>query len=300
VLTLLRLSAEERGRLSWRGLGGYLLWPGLRPQPFLAEVGRISNPSSSAKDGLEIRPTLEWKRLLGWGLVNLLVGGALLWGAPAVLPAEAPLIVRLVVGLVGFGWFMLLGVMDVVAVLYRLAGVPVEKLWDCPVAARSVADFWGQRWNRIFSGFARDTLFMPLAPLLGARGAAVAVFVFAGLLHEQGWSVAAEGGYGWPTLYFGIQCAGLQAESTRVGRALLRRSAWAGRAWALVVVLLPAPLLIHRPFLFNVVAPMLKDYGVKEVEEGERAQKKSGPPCGGPDDQTYLRVPSIPSVAWQP
>src|SRR5207302_6316913 len=26
----------------------------------------------------------------------------------------------------------------------------------------------------------------------------------------------------------------------------------------------------------------------------------SGPPSGGPDNQAYLRVPSIPSVAWQP
>ena len=27
---------------------------------------------------------------------------------------------------------------------------------------------------------------------------------------------------------------------------------------------------------------------------------KSGPPYEGPDYQAYLRVPSIPSVAWQP
>src|SRR5438477_10034396 len=31
-----------------------------------------------------------------------------------------------------------------------------------------------------------------------------------------------------------------------------------------------------------------------------RAQKKSGHPCGCPEVQAYLRVPSIPSVAWQP
>jgi hypothetical protein len=30
------------------------------------------------------------------------------------------------------------------------------------------------------------------------------------------------------------------------------------------------------------------------------AQKKSGLPHGSPEDQAYLRVPSIPSVAWQP
>jgi hypothetical protein len=29
-------------------------------------------------------------------------------------------------------------------------------------------------------------------------------------------------------------------------------------------------------------------------------KKISGLPCGSPDDQAYLRVPSIPSVAWQP
>ena len=33
---------------------------------------------------------------------------------------------------------------------------------------------------------------------------------------------------------------------------------------------------------------------------GSERKKISGLPCGSPDNQTYLRVPSIPSVAWQP
>src|SRR6516162_9913823 len=40
--------------------------------------------------------------------------------------------------------------------------------------------------------------------------------------------------------------------------------------------------------------------GSKSRRSSEWRAKKSGPPCGSPDDQAYLRVPSIPSVAWQP
>jgi hypothetical protein len=38
-------------------------------------------------------------------------------------------------------------------------GFAVEKLWDFPISATTLGEFWGKRWNRIFSGMARDIIF---------------------------------------------------------------------------------------------------------------------------------------------
>jgi hypothetical protein len=38
-------------------------------------------------------------------------------------------------------------------------GFAVEKLWDFPISATTLGEFWGKRWNRIVSGMARDIIF---------------------------------------------------------------------------------------------------------------------------------------------
>ena len=107
-----------------------------------------------------------------------------------------------------------------VGALYRHFGIPVEKLWENPPAATSLADFWGNRWNRIFSGFGRDLLFLPLARVVGVRVASFAVFVFSSLIHEWAWSMSVRGGYGGPALYFLLQGLLVQVESNALGRRL--------------------------------------------------------------------------------
>src|SRR3954453_4582600 len=102
----------------------------------------------------------------------------------------------------GFSCVVHFGLFDLMAAAWRRAGVPVEKLFVCPLAARSLADFWGNRWNRAFSGFSRDLLFLPTARRFGGRLATLAVFCFSGLVHELVISLLAGGGYGGPMLYF--------------------------------------------------------------------------------------------------
>ena len=111
--------------------------------------------------------------------------------------------------------------------IFRWLGFGVEKCWHCPVAATSVAEFWGFRWNRIMSGLLREVLFVPLARRVGATLALLAVFLYSGLLHETP-SFTVNAGYGGPTLYFLIQGAGVWVE----GRRGFRRVLLAGRGSA--------------------------------------------------------------------
>jgi alginate O-acetyltransferase complex protein AlgI len=108
-----------------------------------------------------------------------------------------------------------------------------------------LSDFWGQRWNRIFSGMLREALFLPLTRRVGATAALFAVFIYSGLLHEN-FSVSAGSGYGLPTLYFFIQGVGTWLEGRRAFRRVFRRRPWLGRLWTAAVVLGPCTLLFHE------------------------------------------------------
>lgn len=244
--TLLRLPRTVLCRFTTGRLIGYLFWPGMQPGPFL-------QPTASGTGASSLWQTAA---------VNLFTGVGLLWVLPQMFPADTPLSVRVWVGMIGYTLFLLFGVFDMTAAIYRLCGVPVEKLWHNPVAATSLADFWGHRWNRIFSGFARDMILTPLARRIGPRPAGLLVFAFSGLLHEYAWSVSVQGGYGGPLLYFLVQWLGFQVESTRRGRRLFRRSSLIGRLWTWAIVLLPAPLLLHTDFLMGHILPLLIDLGV--------------------------------------
>src|SRR5215213_4326872 len=133
----------------------------------------------------------------------------------------SPRAVRFWVALVGSCFLFLVARLDFWALAFRALGFPVEKLWDCPVAATSLGDFWGRRWNRIVSGFLREVVFTPVARRAGARVALLAVFLYSGLYHEIV-SFMAGSGYGGPTGYFLVQYLGVAAEGSRPGRRVLR------------------------------------------------------------------------------
>jgi alginate O-acetyltransferase complex protein AlgI len=161
----------------------------------------------------------------------------------------------------GFSFVMHFGLFDLLAAGWRRAGVPVEKLFVCPVAARSLTDFWGNRWNQAFSSFARDLLFRPAARQVSSASATLVVFGFSGLVHELVISVPARGGYGGPMFYFLLQGMLVVVENIPLVRARLRQRPWCARLGTAVAVLVPVPLLFHPPFLQNVVLPFLAALG---------------------------------------
>lgn len=246
-ITLLGLSeAERRGLTAGRGAAYFFLWLGMRPQIFL--------PAARGPQG---GVAALWRG----GLLNLTTGAALLALAAVLLPEGTPWWLRAWVGMAGVSFLIHFGAADLLAAFWRRNGVPAEKLFACPARATSLADFWGNRWNRVFSTFARDHLFRPLARRRGAVAATLAVFAFSGLVHELVISVPAGAGYGGPMLYFLIQGCLLLLESTGPVRRVLRRLPVVGWAWTAAVVLLPVPLLFHGAFLERVVLPFLSVLG---------------------------------------
>src|SRR5205085_9155163 len=110
----------------------YLVWPGMQPSLFL-----LSRRPTSRDDV----PT--WNG----NLINLVFAAALLWLVPRWLPVETPLLVRAWIGLIGELILVSFALFDAWVILYRAGGIGVEKLFVNPVAATSLMDFWGRRWN---------------------------------------------------------------------------------------------------------------------------------------------------------
>lgn len=128
-----------------------------------------------------------------------------------------------------------------VHVAYLAGGVDLPTVQRNPIASRSLAEFWGQRWNRVVGGWLREFFFDPLArrrrPQLGlAASFGASAAIHAWLIFALGADAAA-----MMAAYFLLQGAALFVES-RIG--LRRAPPILGRAWAIGVLLAPLPLLL--------------------------------------------------------
>ena len=185
----------------------------------------------------------------------------LLWLVPRALPAGTPWVLRISIALLGSCFLFLFARLDLMALIFRAMGFAVEKLWDCPIAATTLGDFWGRRWNRVVPGFLREVIFLPVARRAGAKVALVAVFLYSGLYHECV-SFMANSGYGRPALYFMLQCLCVVIENTRRMRRVLRGRLWLARAWTFAVVLLPIGLILHRASSADISCRCWRRHGV--------------------------------------
>jgi len=154
-------------------------------------------------------------------------------------------------GLAGLICLFHFGLFHWLSILWRWAGVDAQPIMNAPWVAKSLADFWGRRWNEAFHSAVNTHLFRPLARHTNAKIAMLVVFLVSGLIHDFVISVPAQGGYGLPTLYFLLQAAGLFLQR-RLG---VPSRAWHQRVSTWFVVVTPLPLLFHGPFLRRVIAP---------------------------------------------
>jgi hypothetical protein len=229
----------------------YCVWIGMQPGQFL--VGQ----KTAARAPI---PTVS-----AWAL-DAMTGAVLLWLVPRILPVGTPWAVRFWIALVGFCFLFLIARLDFWALIFRAMGFAVEKLWDCPIAAKTLGDFWGRRWNRIVPGFLREVIFLPVARRAGAKVALAAVFLYSGLYHECV-SFMTRSGYGGPMLYFLLQCLGVAIENTRPARRVLRGRVWLARAWTLAVVFLPLGLFLRPDLVNEYLVPMLAAGGVPGLKD---------------------------------
>ncbi len=140
---------------------------------------------------------------------------------------------------------------ETIAFIVTLLWVPSGRVMPVPhcnpFAARTVADFWGRRWDIWMSDWFRFAMFMPLRrrPVL----AIWLVFFVSGLLHEYVlnftlWLVTDRNLFGTMMLYFLLQGAGVLAE-----HRFLKNHPRANRIFTWLVVLAPVPLVFHESML---------------------------------------------------
>ncbi len=130
-----------------------------------------------------------------------------------------------------------------------------------PLAATSLGEFWGRRWNTGFHDLAFAHLYRPLRVRAGRPVATLLTFAGSGLVHELVISVPAGAGYGLPTVYFLLQGFGSVVERSALGRRLGLGRGGKGRLFLVLVTALPAGWLFRPDFVRNVILPMLDAIG---------------------------------------
>ena len=223
-----------------RSLGYLLLWPGMDANAFFRTDQTVERPARQ-----------EWFLAIG----KTVLGPILVFLAASRVEAS-PLIAGWI-GMIGMVIVLHFGLFHLLSVAWRRAGINAPRIMDAPLLATSLSDFWGRRWNLAFRDLAHTFVFRPLVGRLGGAGATLAVFLVSGVVHDLVISVPARGGYGLPTLYFVLHGVGLLFERTRLGKRIGTRSGVTGRLFCAVVTLGPICLLFHRPFVEQVIVPML-------------------------------------------
>jgi hypothetical protein len=225
-----------------RCLGFLFAWPGMDANTFLSTTRCVPAPTLS-----------EWF----WAVSKTGTGAVLLWIVARHVPQDR----WLARGWVGMGGLILLlhfGIFQLAALGWQSAGVKADPIMFKPLHSKSLAEFWGRRWNLGFRQLAHELVFRPLCRRTGTALAGFAVFVVSGLIHDLVISVPARGGYGLPTLYFVAQGGGVLIERSRLGQRLKLMNGV--RGWCFTVLFLGAPLflLFHPWFVTHVILPFMK------------------------------------------
>jgi alginate O-acetyltransferase complex protein AlgI len=232
--------APKGGRNALLAAGWWLAWPGMS----LTGWSKWTNSAEARAEA-----PAHWVA----GLRNLLFGTALLWGVARLF--THPLAAGWV-GMVGFIFIFHFGFFRLVTGFWSGLGQKVKPVMRNPLAAVTLAEFWGQRWNTAFRDLSHRVLFLPAARRWGEAGATWFVFAVSGLVHELLISVPAGAGYGLPTAYFLVQGAGLMME-----RRYCTLPTTIKHIRTVLFTALPAFFLFHPPFVEGVMVPFFHAIG---------------------------------------
>src|SRR5262249_50333309 len=144
---------------------------------------------------------------------------------------------------------------------WRRSGIPVQPIMRAPILSRSIAEFWGGRWNTAFSDLTRWFILRPLSRRFGVGRATLLAFLVSGVVHEAVISLPAHAGFGLPTAYFVLQWLGIVVERSLCWRGIGLGAGLLGRLFTLAVVAAPAFWLFHPAFVREVFLPMLRLLG---------------------------------------
>jgi membrane bound O-acyltransferase family protein len=150
-------------------------------------------------------------------------------------------------------------VVRLLAFIYRGAGLAPPRLHDHPILSRSLAEFWGRRWNRIVGMWLRSVAFTPLMARGYPRLGIALSFLLSAALHFY---------FTWPAVgaplalmmssFFVLQLPFIGLERV----LMLRRWPRAlQHLWTLGVLGVLSPLFVE-PFLRVVEAPCCMSGGL--------------------------------------
>lgn len=229
---------------TWKHAAYLFAWPGLDAAGFLREA-----PTATPHPR-------EWLT----AVVTLVLGNSLLFGAARMVTGPHPYLVGWI-GMIGIVLSLHFGAFQWLSCFWRSVGVQARPLMNRPLASTSLGEFWGRRWNTAFRDLTYRFLFRPCTSWLGPRWGVVAGFIFSGVVHDLVISVPARGGYGGPTIFFAVQGVAMLVERSARGRRLGLGRGLAGRLSTFLVLLVPVPLLFHRPFVVGIVVPFMRALG---------------------------------------
>lgn len=242
---VLTWSAEGTNRVAARRQWAYVLaWPGMNAARFFA-TKEAQRPSPS-----------EWLA----GATNLIAGGIVFWNARHWIEPSSTVLLGWA-GMVGTILMLHFGSFHLLSCLWRSVGVDAPPLMNRPLRSTSVSEFWGRRWNTAFRDLTYQFLFRPLARRTGPTKALLLGFFISGVIHDLVISVPARGGYGGPTAFFCLQAVAMLAERSAVGTSWGLGRGWRGWLFTALVLLLPARLLFHDPFVIRIAVPFMRALG---------------------------------------
>lgn len=219
-------------------------WPGLDPSGFFFKGKQVQPPSA-----------VSWV-----GAVLQTLFGGLMFFVAAPLISWYSEIAGGWTAMIGIIFLLHFGSLRMVALAWRGLGRDVSPIMDSPICATSLSEFWGRRWNIAFRDFAHASVFRPIAKRWNTTLATWASFVFSGFVHELAISVPAGAGYGFPLCYFLLQGAGVSLERRLAKQGLRIRGGLVGWLYTAVFTLPAALFLFHRPFVHNVIQPLIPRY----------------------------------------
>jgi len=201
-------------------------------------------PALSSDTWLRLRClTLEDVRALALSLSVAvpLMAGAFAWFPVVTTPC--PWWLRSYLSVIPF--WLLVETIDLVS---KLSWAPfrrsIPSLNDRPWRSRTLAEFWGRRWNRLFGDWFRQVCFRPFSRRPTA--AVIIAFTVSALVHEAlvsvpFWVVYDGNRFGWMLGYFSVQAVGIVIE-----RQWLRSCPRLNRVFVWLVVLAPVPLVLNE------------------------------------------------------
>jgi len=221
-------------------------WVGMRAQSF-ESLGGSALPGA--------------RKLQLTGLTRVLLGAAFIAAAHLTvdLPFARPVVFFITTGLIltGLSFMLHFGLLTITAGLWRLFGANTYLLFRHPANSRSLAEFWGKRWNLAFIEMLSIAVLRPLKNSIGKEKAVLLSFILSGLLHELAITVPVNAGFGMPTAYFVIQgCAVLAEQAIKKRNAPLFQSLLFAKTWLLFWLVAPIGLLFPYQFIRLIIWPL--------------------------------------------